>query len=230
MSDTNTSEANVRCVMAMTADGKIASRDREAARFGGPADQRLVREQVAWADALLMAAGTLRAYGGTFEVCRPELMEMRRSTGQASQPTSVIVSESLDLPLDLHFFTEQQIPRIITTTERQYDAARDRFAGVADVVARGSSAVDIAAVVDELRARGMRRILLLGGGELNYACFRARIVDELYVTVSPLLYGGRNAPTLLGGDGFVAKDAVRLSLSEHEIIDGEVFLRYQVEY
>jgi 5-amino-6-(5-phosphoribosylamino)uracil reductase len=75
----------------------------------------------------------------------------------------------------------------------------------------------------------MRRILLLGGGELNFACVSAKLVDELFVTVSPLLYGGCDAPTLLGGKGFSAKDAVRLTLISYETIDGEVFLRYCVD-
>lgn len=225
----NASEASVRCIMAMTVDGKIASRDREAAHFGGPADQRLLREQVAWADALFMAAGTLRAYGGTFEVRHADLSELRRANGQAPQPTSVIVSNSLRIPLDLHFFTKQRLPRIIATTEPQETMARNRFTDLADVIARGTDSVDVGAIVDELRARGMRQILLLGGGELNFACFRARLVDELFVTVSPLLYGGRDAPTLLGGEGFTAEDAVQLSLTSHEIVDGEVFVRYRVE-
>lgn len=225
----NSTENLVRCVMAVTVDGKIASRDREAAHFGGPADQRLLREQIAWADALLMAAGTLRAYGGTFEVCRTDLIEQRRVNRQKPQPTSVIVSKSLHIPPDLHFFTKQRIPRIIATTESQESAAREQFRDRADVIARGVNSVDIAAVMDELRARGMRRILLLGGGELNFACVSAKLVDELFVTVSPLLYGGCDAPTLLGGKGFSAKDAVRLTLISYETIDGEVFLRYCVD-
>jgi 5-amino-6-(5-phosphoribosylamino)uracil reductase len=222
-------ERCVRCVMAMSVDGKIASRDREAARFGSEEDQRRLREQVAWADALLMAAGTLRAYGGTFTVRDPEYVEMRHSAGQAAQPASVIVTRSLDLPTDMQFFT-QRIPRIIATTKDRLVEALERFTGFAETVGIGSGEIDAAGLVDYLRQRGMNRILLLGGGELNFTCFRAGIVDELYLTISPLLFGGRGAPSIIDGEGFDVDEAQDMSLESCERIGTELFLEYRCKH
>lgn len=219
----------VRCMMAMSVDGKISSRGREAARFGSDEDQRRLREQVAWADALLMAAGTLRAYGGTFTVSDPEYAQKRRETGQTPQPASVIVTRSLDLPADMHFFTEQQIPRIIATTSDHFHEATDRFAGLADVMGIGVVDVNVTELVAGLRRRGMNRILLLGGGELNFACFHAGIVDELRLTVSPMLFGGRDAPTILDGDGFTNEEARNMDLESCERVGDELFLTYRLK-
>jgi 5-amino-6-(5-phosphoribosylamino)uracil reductase len=221
-------EASVRCMAAATADGKIATRERDAARFGSSEDQRRLAEQVAWADALIIAAGTIRAYGTTFRVTHPDLVERRRADGQAEQPVSVVVTRSLDLSTDLPFFTRQRVPRIVATTSARADDARKRFAGLADVIATGDESVDMPALFSAMRSRGMPRILLLGGGDLNFQCFASGLVDELFLTIAPHLFGGRDAPTLLDGDGFPLDEAIGLTLEEVDRVGDELFLRYRV--
>lgn len=218
----------VRLMMAMTADGKIATVAREAARFGSQEDQRRLREQVAWADALIVAAGTLRAHGSTFTVSRPDLVAQREVRGQRPQPTSVVVTRSLDLPLDIPFFTGQRIPRMIATTAPNERRARERFAGLAEVFAAGGRDVDVGALVRGLAERGMEHLLGLGGGELNYALVAAGLLDEVFLTVSPYFFGGTNAPTIIDGPGFAVEEAVKLVLVSCDAVDGEVFLHYRV--
>jgi len=215
-------------MMAMSADGKIATVAREAARFGSVEDERRLEEQVAWADALLIAAGTLRAYGTTFRVLRPDLAKARKRRGQAPQPVSVVFTRSLDLPLTIPFFTRQQVPRLIVTTARNQAAAQERFDGLAEVLSWGADDVELGQVVNALADRGMKRLLGLGGGALNYALVAAGLVDELFLTVSPYLFGGANAPTILDGPGFGPESAVTLRLVSSEVVGDEVFLHYRV--
>ena len=218
----------IRLMMASTADGKIATAAREAARFTSGEDLRRLEEEVAWADALIIAAGTVRAYGTTFRVRKPELAAERARRDQAVQPTSVVVTRSLDLPLDMPFFTVQDIPRVIATTSAAAEVARERFRGLAEVIACGEDSVNPACLIAELARRGTKNALLLGGGTLNAQMTRAGLVDELRLTIAPRLFGGKDAPTIMDGDGFGAEHAPRLKLESCEQVGDEVFLRYRV--
>lgn len=215
-------------MMAMTADGKIATVEREAAQFGSAEDQRRLREQVAWADAIVVAAGTLRAHGSTFTVSRPDLVAGRKARGQHPQPTSVVVTRSLSVPLDIPFFARQRVPRMIATITRNEAVARTRFSGLADVIAVGEHDVDIEALVNGLAERGMERVLGLGGGVLNYALIASGIVEEVFLTVSPYFFGGVDAPTVIDGPGFPLDRVVKLSLVSCEHVGDEVFLHYRL--
>ena len=218
----------VRMMMAMTADGKIATAHREAAHFTSDEDRARLEEQVAWADALLLAAGTLRAYGTSYRVRRPDLAAERKAAHRPEQPLNVVVTRSLDIPIDLPFFTRQQVPRLVATTDAQRPAAEAAFAGLAEVVAFGEDRVDPSRLLDALFDRGIHRLLALGGGDLNFQLASAGLVDEIYLTLAPLLFGGSDAPTILDGAGFALHEARRLALRSCEAVGGEVFLVYGV--
>jgi 5-amino-6-(5-phosphoribosylamino)uracil reductase len=85
-----------------------------------------------------------------------------------------------------------------------------------------------ARVVDELRARGLQKLLLEGGGETHFAFVKAGLVDEWYVTVTPRLIGGVGAPSLLDGRGFLKRDHVRLELVSQRRAGDEVYLHYRL--
>ena len=79
-----------------------------------------------------------------------------------------------------------------------------------------------------LHERGVERLLVEGGGELNWALVAADLVDEIYVTIAPTLLGGSGAPTLLGGEGLPMRRQTRLRLVEVEREGDELFCRYAV--
>ena len=81
-------------VLAMSADGKIATKARSPARFSSPADKNHLEQQVAAADAVLFGAGTLRAYGTTIRVCEPQLIQQRYQQLLPPQPVQIVVSGS----------------------------------------------------------------------------------------------------------------------------------------
>ncbi|HPU85181.1 MAG TPA: RibD family protein [Candidatus Latescibacteria bacterium] len=220
---------HVRLMMAMTLDGKIATSRREAARFGGPEDTRRLETQVAWADVLLFGAATLRAYGTTYRVKREALLNLRQRRRQPPQPVTAVVTSSLDIPLDMPFFTRQDVPRIIVTTESEQNRAATRFHGLAEVIARGAFAVDWNAVLAEFKTRGLKRVLLLGGGHLNAELFSLGCVDEVCLTISPYVYGGVDAPTIADGNLAAACWPNELLLRTCELVGQEVFCTYQFE-
>ena len=87
---------------------------------------------------------------------------------------------------------------------------------------------DVPAMLERLARRGVARLLVEGGGELNWSFFACDAVDELYVTVAPTLLGGRDAPTLLGGPGWRMSEQRRLRLLEVRREADELYCRYTV--
>jgi riboflavin biosynthesis pyrimidine reductase len=98
-----------------------------------------------------------------------------------------------------------------------------------EVKVMGKREIDFDAALRWLRATwGVKRLLCEGGGAVNGALFRAGLVDELNLTVSPVIFGGRAAPTLADGAGVgVLADATRLRLVSMKRIAGDLFLVYR---
>lgn len=213
--------------MAMTADGKITSAGREYPRFSSAADRRNMDRLRAEADALMVGAGTLRADDPELHVRDPEMVVHRRSLGKPPQLINVMVTASANVEGIARFFDpELSTARVVATVE---EAPRSRLAaldGRAEVWRLGCGDVDLVRLLARLRERGVERLLVEGGGELNWKMVRAGLVDELHVTVAPALLGGREAPTPLEGEGFRMEDQRRLSLADLRREDDELFCRY----
>jgi len=215
--------------MAMTADGKITSALREEPGFASRLDKKTMDRLRAEADAILVGAGTLRADDPPLHVRDPEMQAYRRSLKKPDALVNVLVTASANVDPGSRFFQGgETASRIVATVE---DAPADRLARlaeVADVWTVGRGAVDLWALLRRLSAHGIERLLVEGGGELNWSFVRDDLVDELYVTVAPALLGGRTAPTLCEGEGLAMADRRRLRLVSADVIDGEIFCRYAV--
>jgi len=216
--------------MAMTVDGKITSAAREYPRFTSRHDRDNMDRLRAEADAILVGAGTMRADNPALHVRSAAMREYRRSLGKIDGLHKVIVSARLDLPADCSFFDERfGGDRIVATVDH---APADRVAelgGSCKVWRLGRDRVDIRRLLRRLRERGIERLLVEGGGELNWHFVRHGLVDELFVTLAPTLLGGRDAPTLLEGEGLRMARQQRLALVGLRREGDELYLHYAVE-
>jgi riboflavin-specific deaminase-like protein len=214
--------------MAVSVDGRITTRAREHFALGSEYDRRLMDELRARADAVIVGAGTVRHDGWPMVIRYPDLRAKRIARKRMPNPVNVVLTRALDLPVGARFFRSPDTERIVFTT-RQAPAARvKRFLRVAEVVVLPGRTISPAAVVSHLRARGLRNLLVEGGGETHFAFAKAGLVDRLYVTVTPRLIGGTGAPSLLDGKGFLAREHLRLELESLRRKGDEVFLRYKV--
>ncbi|WP_242036469.1 RibD family protein [Leptolyngbya sp. FACHB-321] len=216
-------------ILAMSADGKIADASRTAARFGSAQDKAHLERQVALVDGVLLGAGTLRAYGTTLRVVRPELLEQRQQQGKPLQPVQIVCSRSAALDPQLPFF-RQPVPRWLLTTPAgarlwQESEAFERLL----VTETPIETIDWQAAFGQLWGSGLKTLAVLGGGALVASLLEANLLDELWLTVCPLLLGGVAAPTPVDGKGIMAALAPRLQLLEVKTIDDEVFLHYRVK-
>jgi 2,5-diamino-6-(ribosylamino)-4(3H)-pyrimidinone 5'-phosphate reductase len=89
--------------------------------------------------------------------------------------------------------------------------------------------VDLRALLRELRRRGVRRVLVEGGGETRWGFFKEGLVDDFFVWITPHIWGGRDAPTLVDGAGFLHEDdAIPLKLKSRRVVDNLLILSFHV--
>lgn len=223
---TQRSQLHITVVLAMSADGKIADISRSAARFGSISDKAHLETQIAARDAVLFGAGTLRAYGTTLTVSHPDLLQHRKDNGKPPQPIHIVISNSGKFNPDLRFF-QQPVERwlISTATGAMFWQSRPEFKRIL-IFETPSCSVDICAALQHLTILGIAQLGVLGGGKLVANLLELNLIDEMWLTVCPLILGGEDAPTPVGGRGFLAAAARKLQLIEVRTENQEVFLHY----
>jgi 5-amino-6-(5-phosphoribosylamino)uracil reductase len=143
------------------------------------------------------------------------------------QPANVIVSARVDFDPGWPFWKDKDVVRIVFTTEESLPQAVERCGDRALVFAAGSGdRVEMSLVFEKLKALKFGDVLVEGGGELMAAVLRANLLQELYVTLTPWILGGRDNPSLVMGD-----DALwtRLELKKSRKVASEIYLHYRVK-
>ncbi|WP_216916123.1 MULTISPECIES: dihydrofolate reductase family protein [unclassified Synechococcus] len=210
----------LRLVLAVSLDGRLAPAEGGAAQLGGAADRLVLEEALAWADAVLVGAETLRRHGSTCLIHSPALLAARRSEGRGAQPIAIAVSRSGRLPAALPFF-RQPLGRWLL------QAAPLPPAAPAEGFDRHLPLESWPEALGDLAALGQRRIAVLGGAQLAAALAAEDLLDELQLTVCPRLLGGANG--WLPADARVAPAArAGWTLVEHRALPGdELLLRWR---
>jgi len=197
---------SVRLNMISSVDGSTTI-NGVSGELGSLGDKRVFAVLRSFADVVLVAAGTMRA----------------EHYGPASVPIAV-VTRTADLDWDSPFFAQAKARPLVVTGDAAPPANLERAATVSDVVIAGSDGVDFQRAVDELAGRGFKHVLAEGGPTLNAQLARARLIDELCLTVSPKLVAG-DAKRILAGP--LLPELIDLSLRSMLEDDGYLFLRYR---
>lgn len=190
--------------MVQTLDGAVAL-DGKAWTLGSEVDHYLFRTLRGWADAVLSGAETLRL-NDVVATTHAHLQGERTAAGRPANPAAIVVSrlaEFDDATLRKRFFTRRDFVSMVLTTELARPDARRRVedagAEVIAVPATPAGEVDLAAALGLLGGRGMARVLAEGGPATNRRLVEAGALDELFLTVAPLVAGAPDRARILTG-------------------------------
>jgi riboflavin-specific deaminase-like protein len=204
-----------------TVDGRAAVEGRTQA-LGSEADLDMLLSLRAAADAVLIGSGTVRAEGYARLVRSAQRRAARTAAGLAEDPVAVLISRSLDLPWErAGLFKAPEQPVIVYTSS---DKDPPPVAAPLEIV-RLEEATPGTALAD-LRRRGVRALLSEGGPRLHRSLLAAGLVDELFLTITPLLTGDELQPTIVAGGKLMEP----LSLELVWLLGSgpELFARYRV--
>jgi len=211
---------------AMTADGKIAFAHHHFKPFSSERDREHMMELRALADGLICGATTVDVTGTILGNGGDLYRRRRRREGLSEFPLRVIASGSGSIDPGANVFKKRFSPIVILTSERIPKSRLKALRAVADAVeVFGRDRVDFPRAFRWLRQEWkVRRLLCEGGGELHGAMVRADVVDELHLTISPVIFGGRTAPTIADGDSVRRlMDAKPFRLTSLRAVADEIF-------
>jgi 2,5-diamino-6-(ribosylamino)-4(3H)-pyrimidinone 5'-phosphate reductase len=214
--------------VAMTADGKIDTIERQGAAISSPRDKERVDRLRASADAIMVGGKTLIGEDPKLTVKSETLRAERVARGLSPNPIKVGVVTAASLKADSKFLHAGPAEIVIFTTRR---TSKEHLALLeerhAHVYISETERVDLQSALGILKEMGVERLMVEGGSTLNFELLRLGLVDELTAYVAPLIFGGASAPTMAAGFGLKRNEAIPLKLiNVEQWEDGGVLLKY----
>ena len=214
---------------AMSADGKISTKERKQVRISGNVDFERMDELRATSDAVMVGIGTVLADDPSLTVKSEARRAKRKLSGQEENPVRIVVDSKARTPLDADIFKKGAGMRVIAVSK---SAPHDRVQALekaAVVIEAGEDRVDLPELVVRLKEMGINRLMVEGGASLNFGMLSSGLVDEIYTFVGDLVIGGAVSPTLVDGIGFQENEILRLEFMSFEKMDGGVVLKWRVK-
>jgi len=215
--------------VAVTADGKMDTFERRGSAISSKRDKQRVDELRAAADGILVGGKTLLDEQPKLTVKSEALRESRVQRGLSPNPIKVGVATVADIPLESDFIKVGPARLVIFTTDQtSISQIEILHAHGVEVFVDRTPRVDLNKMMLTLKKIGVDRLMVEGGGTINFELMRLGLVDEIMIYAAPMIFGGANAPTLADGLGLTRSDAIAIKLinvETHE--DGGILLRYK---
>ncbi len=202
-------------VMAVSLDGKIASKplesdsERRALGFSSTEDHKQLLKCIENSDAIILGAHSVRVSGGIID----------QSKKNGDYPLWLIYTHQ-GIPPNHPFWDLKHIPKILIFSQKNdafFQTPEENRLFVPNDLAKNT--------LRYLENRGLKKILLFGGGQINKIFYESELVDELYITICPIIVGNYDAPALIGG-GVIKPTSLLLTSSMPS--SNHVFLKYKV--
>jgi 2,5-diamino-6-(ribosylamino)-4(3H)-pyrimidinone 5'-phosphate reductase len=214
---------------AMSADGKLSTKERKQVRISGKLDFERVDELRAQADAIMVGIGTVLSDDPSLTVKSPERKAARKAAGKSENPVRIIVDSAARTPLDADIFKKGEGIRIIAVSNSAPAENVEKLEKKALVIKTGTNKVDLSELAGNLKEIGINTLMVEGGATLNWGMLSAGLVDEIYTFVGNLIIGGATSPTFTDGEGFLEAEMLDLELLSVEKIEEGVLLKWKVK-
>lgn len=220
----NRNRPHVILSCAMSVDGYIDDTTAERLVLSNDADFDVVDQVRAESDAVLIGAETLRRDNPRLLVKSPRRRAEREARGLPAYPFKVTITRSGDIDPSLRFFHSPGERLVYAATAAAADVRR-RLGDLAAVVAIGDPP-DLAAMLDDLAARSVRRLMVEGGGRIHTQFLAAGLADEIRLAVAPFFVGDPGAPRFVNPATFPAGPGRRMVLAGVDAVGDMAVLRY----
>jgi 5-amino-6-(5-phosphoribosylamino)uracil reductase len=209
----------------MSIDGYLDDATEHRLVLSNDADLDRVDEVRASCDAILVGAATVRNDNPRLLVRSSGRRDSRAAQGRAPNPLKVTITQSAKLDADASFFACGESEKLVYCASDTVDQARLALGHVATVL-DGGAPVDVRRMCEDLRARGVRRLMVEGGGTTLTQFLAADLADELHLVVAPFFVGDSRAVRVVGDGPFPWHPGRRGTLLDVSRLDDLVLLRY----
>ena len=202
--------------LAISIDGKIATSDRQLFWVGSKKDHTMLLKIRNQADAILMGSEVLRTFKN------PCLRLDQKVV------TNIIYAKNFkNIDFNWPFFKSNKIKRVIVITGKASQKIKNKINETCHLIDLSGSKNTETKLLSHLKTQGIRTLLVEGGGVVMWQFLKNNQIDELFLTVCPRVIGGKDAPTLVDGEGFSPKNVVNLKLVSAKRVKSELFLKYK---
>ncbi|WP_321504210.1 2,5-diamino-6-(ribosylamino)-4(3H)-pyrimidinone 5'-phosphate reductase [uncultured Methanoregula sp.] len=213
---------------AMSADGKISTRERRQVKISGTQDFTRVDRLKAGCDAVMVGIGTVLADDPSLTVKSEDCRRIRIDRGTDEHPIRVVVDSRARTPPTASVLHKGPGKRVIAVSKLADENRVTELRNHATVIVAGEEEVDLRMLLMNLAELGIQRLMVEGGGTLIAGLISAGLVDEIYTFIGNILIGGKDAPTLVDGPGWVNEtDFCRLILIEAHRMDNGILLHWK---
>ncbi|MDD3573492.1 2,5-diamino-6-(ribosylamino)-4(3H)-pyrimidinone 5'-phosphate reductase [Methanospirillum sp.] len=216
--------------VAVSADGKISTRERRQVKISGKEDFDRVDEMKAGCDAIMVGIGTVLADDPSLTVKSADRIDERVRNGRPEHPVRIVVDSKGRTPPDAKILHKGPGLRIIAVSDLAPEKNIIILKQHANIIQSGEKTIDLKLLLEKLSETGVSRLMVEGGGTLIWGLLSAGLVDELSMFVGNIIIGGKDAPTLADGIGYISEsDFPLLELLSISQIEEGVLIHWKVK-
>jgi riboflavin-specific deaminase-like protein len=212
---------------AVTIDGKVSPATMAPSLFTSAYDKGRLLEIRSLGDALLVGRNTVQTDNMSMGLPNEALRRERSQRGQSEYPLRVVISNSGNLSSDLNIFRHRFSPIVVYSTTRMPAPVRTALQDKATLHLTPGDRLDLRDVLNDLyETHQVRTIVCEGGPSLAKGLAEIDAIDELFVTLAPILFGGTGAPGILGTPGAFLPASRIFELASMQVETAECYLHY----